>query len=148
MTIEEALRGVSAILMDSAPAIYHLERNPVYVERMASFFAARARSGILLVTSPVTLAECLVHPLRLGLAELGASYHSLIVGGADTEFHTMGEQEAAAAARVRATYDLRLADAFQVAVASQAGCQAILTNDPVFKRVRELRALVLDDLEP
>ncbi|MBM4030755.1 MAG: PIN domain-containing protein [Planctomycetes bacterium] len=148
MRIEEALDGVSAVLMDSAPAIYHLERNPIYAERMTSFFAARARRGVLIVTSPVTLAECLVHPLRLGLADLEASYHTLIVEGEDTEFHTIGEQQAACAARTRATYDLRLADAFQVAVATHAGCQAILTNDPVFKRVHDIRALILDELEP
>jgi hypothetical protein len=80
MRIEEALQGVSAILMDSAPAIYHLERNPIYAERMASFFAARARNGIIVVTSPVTLAECLVHPLRRGSTDLVASYYSLMVG--------------------------------------------------------------------
>ena len=28
------------------------------------------------------------------------------------------------------------------------GVSAILTNDPVFKRVAEIRALVLDELEP
>jgi predicted nucleic acid-binding protein len=60
----------------------------------------------------------------------------------------IGEQEAALAARTRATHDLRLADAFQVAVAKRAGCQAILTNDSVFKRVAGIRALVLDELEP
>jgi predicted nucleic acid-binding protein len=148
MRIEEALQGVSAILMDSAPAIYHLERNPAYAERMASFFVARVHNGIVVVTSPVTLAECLVYPLRRGLTNLEASYYSLIVEGEDTDFHIIGQQEATLAARTRATYDLRLADAFQVAVAMQAGCQAILTNDPVFKRVPDIRALVLDELEP
>lgn len=75
MRVEEALHGVSSILMDSAPAIYYLERNPTYAARMASFFRARARRGILIVTSPVTLAECLVHPVRRRLADMETSYY-------------------------------------------------------------------------
>ncbi len=40
----------------------------------------------------------------------------------------------------------QLPDAFQVAVALAADCDAFLTNDATFRRVAELRVLVLDDL--
>jgi len=38
-------------------------------------------------------------------------------------------------------------DAFQIAAALAAGCDAFLTNDNTLKRVSELTILVLDELE-
>jgi predicted nucleic acid-binding protein len=55
---------------------------------------------------------------------------------------------AARAAELRARYRLKLADALQLALALQAGCEAFLTNDLALRRVAELRVLVLDDLAP
>jgi predicted nucleic acid-binding protein len=88
-----------------------------------------------------------VHPIQRRLPELEIAYHQLIVSGEDTEFLPIGKVEAREAARLRGEYGLPLADAFQVAVALVAGAQAILTNDPIFKRVREIRALIVDELE-
>ena len=50
------------------------------------------------------------------------------------------------AAQIRARYNLQLPDAFQIAVALAANCQAFLTNDVILKRVTELQVLVLDEL--
>jgi len=104
MNVEEALQGVSALLMDSAPVIYHFEKNPRYAPLMERFFAVRSRRGVVLVTSPVTLAECLVHPIRLGNAALAALYSRLIVRGENTRFHVLGEAEGNVAARLRAEH--------------------------------------------
>ena len=148
MRVEDALHGVSAILLDSAPVIYHLEQHPIYAPLMRQFFAARTERGIAVVTSPITLAECLVHPIRRGLTELEVSYTNLIVRGQNTRFHPIGEAEGVLAARFRAEHGLKLADAFQAAVAVRARCEAILTNDPHLKGLPEIRRLVLDELKP
>jgi predicted nucleic acid-binding protein len=115
---------------------------------MGSFFHLRAERGITIVTSPITLSECLVHPLQRGLKELEAAFLGLIVGGEQTDFRVTGSIEGQEAARLRARYGLRLADAFQTAVAITSGCQAILTNDQTLEQVTELRILLLNDLEP
>lgn len=70
MNVADALDGVERLFLDTAPVIYFLERNPKYFSRMESFFRIRRQKGILLVTSPVTLAECLVHPLKQGLKRI------------------------------------------------------------------------------
>ncbi len=44
-------------------------------------------------------------------------------------------------------YNLKLPDALQIAVALQANCDALLTNDLVLKRVTELPIIVLSELE-
>lgn len=51
------------------------------------------------------------------------------------------------AAELRAHYNLTLTDAFQIAAALTAGCDAFPTNDAALKRVTELTVLVLDELE-
>jgi predicted nucleic acid-binding protein len=51
------------------------------------------------------------------------------------------------AAELRAKYNLRTADALQVASALSVNCDTFLTNDKQLNRLTELRVLVLDDLE-
>jgi len=147
MKIEDALRGVGSVLLDTAPAIYHLEKNPLFGPVMERFFQLRAQQGIVVVTSPITLAECLVHPIRQGRKDLAAAYQALIATGARTVFWSIGAEEGIVAARLRAKYSLILADAIQTAVALQANCQALLTNDADLMRVTEIRVLLVADLE-
>jgi hypothetical protein len=54
MKIEDALRGVVSLFLDTAPAIYHLEKNPLFGPAMERFFQLRAARKIMLVTSPAT----------------------------------------------------------------------------------------------
>jgi predicted nucleic acid-binding protein len=49
---------------------------------------------------------------------------------------------------MRAKYNLKLPDAFQIAVALAANCNCFFTNDVTFRRVKEIKILVLDDFEP
>ena len=148
MKMEAALQGVTSVLLDTAPAIYHLENNPVFGLVMERFFHLRAEQGIMLVTSPISLAECLVHPIQQGRQDLEAAYQALITKGDLTVFWPIGVKEGIVAARLRAKYRLKLADAIQVAVALQANCQALLTNDADLMKVRELRILLVADLQP
>ncbi|MFB2977929.1 type II toxin-antitoxin system VapC family toxin [Microseira sp. BLCC-F43] len=50
------------------------------------------------------------------------------------------------AEQIRSRYNLQLPDAFQIAIALAANCEAFLTNDVILRRVTELRVLVLDEL--
>ena len=63
------------------------------------------------------------------------------------EFAGIDQTLALQAAQIRARYNLQLPDAFQIAVALAAGCEAFLTNDVIFRRVTELQVLVLDDFD-
>jgi predicted nucleic acid-binding protein len=99
------------------------------------------------VTSPITLGECLVVPIRQGLPQAQRDFTDLIVSGANVAFFAMDAPTAQQAADLRARYNLNLLDAFQVAVALTSGSDAFLTNDRALLCVRELPILVLDDLE-
>nr|WP_201280409.1 PIN domain-containing protein [Hassalia byssoidea] len=134
------------MFLDSAPVIYAVERNPQYLPLVRVVFE-RIFSGLPMgVVSPITLAECLVQPYRLGQNELQQDFIELMTDNQNIEFVPIDDETLAInAAEIRARYNLQLPDAFQITVALAAGCEAFLTNDVTFKRVTELRVLVLDD---
>ena len=146
MRVEDALHGVSRLFLDTAPIIYYVEGNLAYIARVRPFFEQIDAGGITAASSPVTLAECLVIPMRQGNLVLQSAFEDLIARGANTTFVGITEDSARQAADLRARYNLGLLDAFQVALAMAAGCDALLTNDATLARVTELRVLVLDDL--
>lgn len=84
----------------------------------------------------------LVQPIVSGRNDLQKAYRELLLKS--TNFHTVHINVAVAenAARMRATYGLRLPDAIQIAFALDVGCQAILCNDHSMRRVAG--ALYLD----
>jgi predicted nucleic acid-binding protein len=86
-----------------------------------------------------------VHPFRLQQTEAIDQFRELLVNGPNVTFVVIDQFIAEKASQLRAQYNLTLPDALQVATALAAGCDALLTNDPVLKRVAELNALVLDD---
>lgn len=147
MKISVALTGVSLLFLDTAPVIYQVEKNPIYFDRVAAIFQAIDAGQLGVLTSPITLAECLVHPLRMGLALVQQAFLDAIVQGANTTFVEIGQVIGERAAQLRADYNLLLPDALQLAAALTNGCDAFLTNDIRLKRVTGLRILVLDELE-
>jgi predicted nucleic acid-binding protein len=73
-------------------------------------------------------------------------FRNVITVGVHT--HYVGvDSVAEQAAELRARYNLSLTDAFQIAAALAAGCDAFLTNDAALKRVSKLTILMLDELE-
>jgi predicted nucleic acid-binding protein len=145
MQIDKALSGVSRLFLDTAPVIYAVERNPQFVNVVDPVFD-RLDLDITSVISPVTLAECLVGPMRLGLSDLERAYLNLL-NREDVIFVGSDRAIAREAARIRCQYHFQLADALQIATALHAGCDALLTNDHQLKQTTELKVLVVKELE-
>ena len=124
-----------------------MERNPAYTSRVDQVFDRLDAGTLLAATSPVTLAECLVAPFRLGAVQLQQDFRDLIVNGPGVVFVALDGASAQRAAELRARCNLTLTDAFQIAAALAAGCDAFLTNDADMKRVQEITILVLGELE-
>ncbi len=146
MTLADALRGVSLLFLDTAPVIYQVEQNLAYSALAGAVFQEIDAGRVGAVTSPVTLAECLVHPYKTASTARIKAFTALITIGRNTQFVAIDQAIAQKAAEFRAGYNLLLPDALQVAVAVMSGCDALLTNDRGLQRVTELRVLVLDDL--
>lgn len=142
----ERLKNVKSIFLDTAPVIYYVEKNNEYW-RLVEFLFNRIDDGLLTaVTSPITLAECLVHPYHLGLTRLQKDFFELIVNGGNTLFTPIDQTISQKAAQLRAGHHLTLSDAFQISSALATGCDAFLTNDIGIKGISDLNVIVLSEM--
>jgi hypothetical protein len=77
MKVEEALRGVKRLFLDTAPVVYFVEQNPEFITRVEPIFT-RLDLDLVGVVSAVTLAECLVFPIKRGLRDLEQAFEEVV----------------------------------------------------------------------
>lgn len=146
MKLDVGLSAVTTLGIDTAPLIYLVEENPRYLELVREVSRLIDIGHLQGVTSIITLAEVLVHPLRIGNVRVHQEYRDILLNGS---IRAVGIDAPTSerASQLRASHGILLPDALQIAVAVGEGCEAFLTNDRRLVRVTELRVLVLDDLE-
>jgi predicted nucleic acid-binding protein len=147
MKLSDALEGVTKVFLDTSSVVYYVEAVPAFAKVARVVFALIGEGQIQGVVSPVTLAECVTLPIRLGQVELRQRFTDLLTGTDGILLVNIDAAIGQRAAELRIRYGLKLPDALQVAVAISAGCEAFLTNDVALKRVTELRILPLVELE-
>ncbi len=148
MKIEKAFDGVKRVFLDTAPVIYYVEQNAHFLTIANHIFDVLIEKGTLIaVASPVTVAECLVAPIRNNCVQRQQDFISFLTENRSILLEIIDDQIGQEAAKFRAKYNLTLPDALQVAVALQANCDALLTNDVIFKRVTEISIIILGELE-
>lgn len=81
MKVDDALKGVTHLFVDTAPVIYFVEKNPTYSALVKGIFDQVDAGVLMAVVSPVTLAECLVIPYRAGQKRLQQDFLDLLVRG-------------------------------------------------------------------
>lgn len=140
--------NISRIFLDSAAVIYYVEQHPTYFAAVHPIFEQIDQGNCTAVTSPITLAECLIHPYRKQLQPLQEHFTRVIVGAKHTTFQPCTAEVGRLAATLRVDYNLALADALQIATAVTAKCDAFLSNDKMLRRVTELQILLVEDLVP
>jgi predicted nucleic acid-binding protein len=146
MIVSEAFANVSRLFLDTAPVIYFVEENPDFSPPVNVLFERIENGAIVGITSPVTLAECLVVPYRQRDIETQQQFIDLITNTENISCVEIANEAGQQAAKLRAKYNLQLPDSLQVAVAIVTGCDAIFTNDAAFERITELQVLLLSKL--
>lgn len=147
MKIAKALQGVNRIFLDTAPVIHLVEAHIDFGARSREVFVYMDESGIQGITSPVTLAECLILPIRLQQPFIQSNFQDLLLSSDGIALINIDATIGAQAAELRVRYGFKLPDALQVATALLSHCEVFLTNDRMLTRVTELQILVLADLE-
>ncbi|MFH1085193.1 MAG: type II toxin-antitoxin system VapC family toxin [Chloroflexota bacterium] len=137
---------IQKVFLDTAPLIYFVERDLRYWDTVSAIFQRIDGGRWTAVTSPVTLAECLVLPYRQNRLALLEQFIERVVYGENTLFVPFTENVARQAAEFRARYDLTLTDSFQLATCLISGCDAFLTNDRELRRVTEVNVLILSEM--
>ncbi len=144
--VATALRAASLAYLDTAPLIYVIEDHPTFAPLVFPLLHAIDRGEKRGVPSFLTLAEILVQPYRRRRADLAARYRELLLGSPNMRLLALDEAVAVEAARIRASYGVRLPDAVHLATAVTAEAEVFVTGDARLRRFREVRVVVLGDL--
>jgi predicted nucleic acid-binding protein len=136
----------SVVGLDTAPLIYLIEENSLYLGVLRSFFESADRGEFQVVTSMLTLTEVLVHPLRRRDHELASQYRRILLNANHVITVPVSELIAEEAAQLRANHGLRTPDAIQLATAIHSGASSFLTNDSKLPDLPSLNVLLLNRL--
>jgi len=142
--LADEVRG-QRICIDTAPIIYFIERHAKYRNILRPVFAEIASGNIEAITSTITLLEVLVHPLRTGDETLAEQYRDILLSSEGLTTFEIFHEVSEMASKLRAKYSIRTPDAIQIAVAILYHATNFLTNDPILRKVSEIKVLVLDD---
>lgn len=147
MKIDDALKNVRTICVDTAPFIYYIEKHTTYFNLTKAIFEYVSQGKLDIITASLTLTEVLMKPIQAKNMRLQREYRDLLLNTANVSTIAIDTIIATKAAELRATYNLKTPDALHVASAIVSGCDAFLTNDNGIKRVTDITILILDDLE-
>jgi predicted nucleic acid-binding protein len=121
--------GVSKLYVDANILIYFIEGNAEFQAMVARVFAEADARGAVLVTSEMSIAECLHGPFKRGDAPLVETYRAFFKDEELIALAPIVVPVLDLAAQVGADLGLKTVDAIHVASAMSAGCDALLTND-------------------
>lgn len=143
--LREALRPHARLGLDTSIFIYHIQ-----VDSPFSAIAGQAIDRLKLgsvtgVTSILTLTELLVKPYQMERQDFAVRYEALVRAIPNLAIIDTGAEVARRAAKLRADYQLRTADAVQVASALEHGATAFVTNNLRLRRVTQLAVILLAD---
>jgi predicted nucleic acid-binding protein len=132
--------------LDTNIFIYHLEAHPRYQPLTQALLVDVQAGQQEAITSVVTVMELTVHPWRAGRAAVAREYETLLVHFPNLILADVTRDEARRAAQLRARYNVRPADALQVATALLHRATAFVTNDRRLARLSpEIDVIALDD---
>lgn len=139
------LRPHRRVALDTCIFIYQWEAHPRYSPLTDCIFSSLEQSDLVAVASTITMTELLVHPYRDHDVVRVNELFGLFSTYPNLEWVAPHLEIAARAAEIRAQCGLRTPDALQAATAAQRNATAMITNDPIFKRVSDFDVLVLED---
>ena len=132
--------------IDTSPFIYLVENNPVFVDRIRSFFIDALNDDHGLITSVITIMEFNVMPQRKGRHELIHQFEEFL-HMMNISVEEIDQKVAETAYKLRAKYDfLKGMDALQISVAIEKECDQFLTNDKRLTKISEVKILLVEDL--
>ena len=97
-------------------------------------------------TSIITLIEVLSKPTELDDQIIIEKFKQFLLGHSQIDTSIIDADLGIQTAKLRANYQLKTPDAIQAAVAIQNNCTLFITNDLVFKRIKEFETIVLSEL--
>jgi predicted nucleic acid-binding protein len=135
--------------LDTGIFIYHFEAHPRYLPLTQKLLTGVQAGQWTAITSIITVMELTVHPWQMGRSSVAREYEALLIHFPNLTLVDVNRDVARRAAQLRAHYNVRPADALQVATALLEGATTFVTNDRKLTWLsQEIEIIVLDDFAP
>ncbi|MDI6654909.1 MAG: PIN domain-containing protein [Methanobacteriota archaeon] len=142
----EDLKGRN-IVIDTSPFIYYIEENKKHLEILEKLFSMIDSGEMQGTASVITLLEVLVKPLKENDASLAGEYRRILTESKNLDLLDVNQKTAEKAAHLRAKYGLPPPDAIVASIAILNNSDFLLTNDEGFKKIKEIKTLLLNELK-
>lgn len=140
--MDQALGG--RVYLDSNAIIYTIERVEPYAALLQPLWDAADQRSVQLVTSQLSVLECLVHPIRKGNDGLVRAYRRVLYRFRGLVLSSLEPEALEMAARLRAAVgSLKTPDAIHAASSIREECSSFVTNDERFQPVPGLHVVYL-----
>ena len=144
--VEPQLIAHQVVGLDTAVFIYHFEAHPTYLPLTQTILQMVQAGQCIAVVSAVTIMELTVHPWRQQRGDIARQYEAVLAHFPHLQIVDVTRDVARLAAQLRAYYNLRPADALQVASAVTHQATVWVSNDKKLKRLSpQLDVIILDD---
>lgn len=145
-TIKERIGSHRIIGLDTSILIYHLENNVNYQAVTHQILDLVESERCRAFVSTVSLMELTVLAWRADREDVARQYETLLVNFPNMNLADVTRDVARQAARLRARFDIRPADALLVSTAQVNGATAWITNDKKLRRLdNEINVILLDE---
>ena len=135
------------VFVDTAPIIYYLENNPLYLEIIKRFFTMCIEKNIQVVTSVITVEEYLVYPYSSGQMDIVDNFKRFL-DYINVEIVDINLDIAEQASKLRGQYKgFKAMDALQISSAIASRCDMFFTNDKQLRQEKEIPCMTMEDLQ-
>ena len=135
------LTGITRLYLDANILIYLLEGDEETQERVHKLFVAVDEQKIDLVTSEITITECLIGAIRDQNPQLIEAYNNLFAESGFLQLAPVSRNILVQSAKTSALLRLKTVDALHYTTAIQSGCDGLITNDKAFKSSPEVKVI-------
>lgn len=143
-----ALKSITQkVYFDTNVLIYLIENHPTYRDKIVSLIAALDEQNCEIITSELTLAECLVKPFAQNDKQSQDIYTASIKNSAFLTVKPVTKKVLIEAARLRSVFKNKLPDSIHLATAFITGCDIFVGNDKKIKVDDSIELVILDSYE-
>lgn len=144
MVIEKLKNKV--VFLDTAPLIYFIEGNSAYQENLKKVFEYNDDGYFKFITSPITVFEVLVKPIKLKETQIVGQYKTILTEADGIDIYDITTSISIRAAEIRAKYSIPTPDAIQIATSIDRQAQFFLTNDNRLRSITEIKVISISEL--
>ena len=136
----------SPVYLDTNIFIYSMEGYDEYYDLLIDLFNHIETHDLDVITSQLTLAECLVKPEKDKNKAVIEQYKAHINTSHRLTVKAVSRKILIDSARERSELGLKLPDAIHMATALDQGCKTFITNDKKLKSPESIKRMTLEDL--